>query len=289
MNRLQKKCFIGSAGIHLLLLVILFVGPAFLSSKEKPQPIDTQTLIFYPSKLIDAQFSGGGNRNAKPPPAAQIASPPPAPAPPKAAAAEKAQELETPKPEPLSKINPDAVDLNPKPKPHRPKINTEIITRASDQAKPKKAKNSDADTKAQERELADEKRRLGQQFARAAARIGESTSSATTIESDFGPGTGGPSYANYANFVRMRYESAWVAPDDTATDDAITKVSVTIANDGTVLSHHITRPSGDSQVDRSVQRTLERVTFIAPFPEGAKDKQRTYIINFNLRAKRGLA
>jgi hypothetical protein len=39
-------------------------------------------------------------------------------------------------------------------------------------------------------------------------------------------------------------------------------------------------------VDKSVQRTLDRVTFIAPFPEGAKDKQRTYTINFNLKAKR---
>jgi len=29
MNRLQKKCILATAGIHLLLLVILLVGPAF--------------------------------------------------------------------------------------------------------------------------------------------------------------------------------------------------------------------------------------------------------------------
>jgi hypothetical protein len=35
MNRLNQKCFVGSAGFHLLLMVILLVGPAFLSSKSK--------------------------------------------------------------------------------------------------------------------------------------------------------------------------------------------------------------------------------------------------------------
>jgi len=36
MNRLQKKCIMATAGFHLLLLVILFVGPAFFWSREKP-------------------------------------------------------------------------------------------------------------------------------------------------------------------------------------------------------------------------------------------------------------
>jgi TonB family protein len=53
-----------------------------------------------------------------------------------------------------------------------------------------------------------------------------------------------------------------------------------------VVIANITRPSGDAAVDRSVQATLHRVTFIRPFPEGSTDKQRTYNINFNLKAKR---
>ena len=129
---------------------------------------------------------------------------------------------------------------------------------------------------------------MSQQFAAAAASIGKNLSSPTTIE-DFGPGGGGPSYANYAATVKKIYEEAWQEPDDATTEDAITKVTVTIGSDGYVLSSHISRSSGDSQVDRSVQRTLDRVRFIAPFPDGAKEKQRTYIIHFNLRAKRGLA
>ena len=41
MNRLQKKCFIASAGMHLLLVLILIIGPAFLSSKSKIEDIES--------------------------------------------------------------------------------------------------------------------------------------------------------------------------------------------------------------------------------------------------------
>jgi TonB family protein len=77
-------------------------------------------------------------------------------------------------------------------------------------------------------------------------------------------------------------------PDNTASDNANAKVTVTIASDGTVISAQVISSSGDDSVDSSVQRTLDRVTFIAPFPEGTTDKQRTYTINFNLKAKRML-
>jgi hypothetical protein len=45
-------------------------------------------------------------------------------------------------------------------------------------------------------------------------------------------------------------------------------------------------PSGDEALDRSVQRTLERVRTIEPFETGAKEEQRTYTINFNLQTGR---
>ena len=60
----------------------------------------------------------------------------------------------------------------------------------------------------------------------------------------------------------------------------------TIANNGRVISARIIERSGDGGVDRSVQKTLDRVTEIAPFPDGSTDRERTYIINFNLKAKR---
>ena len=63
-----------------------------------------------------------------------------------------------------------------------------------------------------------------------------------------GKGTGGPSYASYAALVKTIYENAWQAPEDTATDNAITKVTVTILSDGTVYSRRIIGPSGDAGV-----------------------------------------
>ena len=92
--------------------------------------------------------------------------------------------------------------------------------------------------------------------------------------------------ANYAQVVKSVYEQAWTPPADTASDDANVKVRVTIASDGTVISAQVLAPSGDTSVDASVQNTLDRVQFIAPFPAGSTDKERTYIINFNLKAKR---
>src|SRR5258708_26108377 len=108
MNRLQKKCFIVSAGVHLLLFVILLVGPAFLSSKSHSE--DVQALDFYPSKLIDAAFAGGGNRNAKPPAPIQPPSQPPVPAR-HQPVPEKSRDPDPPKvTAKVQKIDPDSVE-----------------------------------------------------------------------------------------------------------------------------------------------------------------------------------
>ena len=73
MNRLQKKCVIATAGFHLLLLVILFVGPAFFNSEPKTD--DSQVLDVIPANLIDAAFNSGV-KNATPPAPTPIVTPP---------------------------------------------------------------------------------------------------------------------------------------------------------------------------------------------------------------------
>ena len=100
------------------------------------------------------------------------------------------------------------------------------------------------------------------------------------------PGNSSVAYANYASAVKSVYDQAWVLPDNIANDNENVKVTVTIASDGSVISARIIDSSGDSVLDASVQKTLERVTFVAPFPEGSTDKQRTYTINFNPQLKR---
>ena len=93
MDRLQKKCVFASAGIHLLLLLILLVGPAFMASRSKP---DTMPVLdFVALKTVDDAMSGGGNPNAKPPPAT-MEKPQPTPAAP----------IVNPTPPPPEKVQP---------------------------------------------------------------------------------------------------------------------------------------------------------------------------------------
>jgi len=286
MNRLHKKCLMASVGAHSLLVLILLVGPAFLTSKSKSE--DSLVIDFIPSKFIDGSSVGGGNRNAKPPPAVTpVLQPPPQPQP--QPVPEKQREPDPPKVAPkIQKPDPDSFEATKEPKQHKPHINTTLVPRKPNAKTPSKVTTAATEQQAQERQMADARQKLAKQFATAAQSLRDN---ATTIidSSDYGRGGGGPAAANYAAWVKTVYENAWEAPEDAAKDNAITKITVTIASDGMVVSSHITQPSGDSHVDRSVQRTIDRVTFIGPFPEGVKEKQRTYIINFNLKAKRGLA
>ncbi|MEY2429951.1 MAG: TonB terminal [Verrucomicrobiota bacterium] len=276
MNRFQKKCFITSAGFHLLLAAILLIGPAFLSSKSKP--VDVQLLDIVPSNLVDAA-SGGGSPKANPPPPT-----PPAP--------KVVESTPVPQPEKIRQADPPKVTVKATEslevsQDHKRKIQVNL-TPVKRIQNPKPAdKQTEVDPSI--KQLADRRKQLANQLKHVADNVRENTSPTTTIEEEYGPGGGGPAYANYGAWVKTKYDNAWLAPDDATSDDAVAKVSVTIARDGTVVSAHITKASGDSQVDRSVQATLDRVTFIAPFPDAAKEKQRTYIINFNLKAKRGLA
>ena len=275
MNRLQKKCFIATTGAHLLLLGILFFGSAFISAKN---PANSQPVLdFVPSIVVDAAVMGGGNPDAKPPPPAppqiQPVSQPPASKP------------EPQKPvvkEPETKPSPAAESLEAgKESKKKIEVNTQLVTRKTN-AQPA-AKPAQDDSRA--RQLADARRRAAVNSTLNSLRNG--LSSSTIIDTtEYGPGGGGATYAGYAQVVQSIYDRAWTSPEDMKSVEAVVKVKVTIASDGTVISARIVEPSGDSQVDKSVQQALDRVTFIEPFPEGAKEKQRTYEINFKPRAKR---
>ena len=276
MNRTQKKCVLATAGIHLLLLVILFVGPAFFN--PKPNFDNSQVLDVIPANLVDAQFNSGV-KNAQQPAPAPVAVPQPPPPAPKPAV----QPAPAPSPSFVEKVEKmfksepakPAPDLTRAEKPekraeknssHKIQINTQLVTRTA--SKTSSAKNSEAVA-----------------LRNAIQHLQKNFSPSTTIDLS---GNSSAAYANYASVVKSIYEQAWQPPDDTASDDANTKVSVTIASDGTVISARIIAPSDDAGVNATVQRTLDRINFIAPFPKGAKEKQRTYIINFNLKAKRML-
>jgi TonB family protein len=261
MNRLQKKCVIATAGFHLLLLVILFVGPAFFNSKPKAD--DSQVLDVIPANLIDAAFNSGVKGAQPPPPAPIVVLQQPTPPAPRIV-----QPAPAPQPTLLTRLETIFKSEPAKPvenQPHKIQPNLTPVVRTA-------PKSSDNNPKLNSTEV-----------KKLAKSLKTKLSPATQIEM---PGESSVAYANYASAVKSIYDQAWTLPDSVANDDENVKVSVTIASDGTVISSSIVTPSGDASVDNSVQRTLDRVTFIAPFPEGATDKERTYTINFNPQIKK---
>jgi TonB family protein len=273
MNRLQKKCAIVTAGLHLLLLVILFVGPAFFN--PSPKVDNSQVLDVIPANLIDAALSSGV-KGAQPPPPTPIVTPPqpqptpippapkqivqPAPAP-QRTFVQKIEKIFTPEPKPEPEIQ------TPKPLENQPhKIQPSlvpVVRNVSKTSTPTKTKDD------------------SQLVKNIAAALRHNLSSPTEVNV---PGDSSVAYANYATVVKSVYDHAWTLPDSVAKDEDIT-VSVTIANDGTVISSRIVTPSGDASADASVQRTLDRVKFVAAFPDGATEKERTYTIIFNPQVK----
>jgi len=286
MNRLQKKCLIATAGFHLLLVLTIVFGSAFFTSHQKPD--ETQVLDVIPSILIDAKLSSGV-KAAQPPAPTPIVQPPapqpqPTPPPPTPVVTpptlvEKVENLFKPEPKKLSPDALEPVEKPAKPTPKKKEISLTPVVRTVPKVSPD---TSDADA----REAAKAAKLRAKAIANAARAIKANASSATTVE--VLPGTSSVSYANYASVVKSVYDQAWTPPDDMAGDDVTTKVSVTIGSDGTVISSRIIEKSGDERVDASVQRALDRVTFVAPFPDGAKEKERTFFINFNPQAKRML-
>ncbi|HEY1663494.1 MAG TPA: TonB family protein [Verrucomicrobiae bacterium] len=277
MNRLQKKCIIATAGLHLLLLVILFLGPAFFNSQPKPD--NAPVLDMVPANLIDAALNSGV-KNATPPPPQPVAVPQPTPPQPQ----QQQQQVQpapkvvqptptlmqrvehiftpVPKPEPVNPT-PDAVQ----PQPHKIVVSTTLVTGPiKSTTKPAKPDHSQDQARALNSALRNLKNNL---------------SPATKVDLS---GTSSVAYANYSSVVKSVYDSAWILPASINADENI-KVSVTIARDGSVISSHIVTPSGDGSADDSVQRTLDRVQIVAPFPDSWTDSQRTFVILFNPQVK----
>ena len=288
MNRLQKKCFAASAGVHLLLVIILFVGPGFFISHQT-RPDDLAILNFVPIKTVDELVApGGGNPKAKPPAAVPLPTPPP-PQPPVETPPPQPPPEKVREPEPAKEIKPlknleDSLEPSKERQPRRIEISTNLVSRQK-QSMTDKRTQAEAQEREQAKALADARKRLARQIGRAAEHIGSELSGGTAVELQ-GPGGGGLPYANFMQAVKSAYDNAWVLPDGVANDEAVTTASVTIARNGDVISHRITRFSGDAVVDHSVQTTLERVRYVAPLPDNSTEDQRTVWINFSVRAKR---
>lgn len=292
MNRLQKKCFIAVAGTHLLAVVVLLCS-GFVTSTPKPD--DSQVLDVIPANIIDAAFRSGSRTAAVPPPQPQ---PQPQIQPPQPPPPQPQPQPEPPKPAPPKPAEPtrqpDAVTPQEhadipieKPKPHRIDVDLKPVVRKSTEADDRQARAAaEAEAQAKAQKAAQRARDARLRAIRSAANtIREKSSSAMEVDL---PGDSTQAYADYASVVKTVYTDAWNLPDSVANDDETVKVSVTIANNGRVIDAHIIEHCGDAPVDASVQRALDRVRQLEPFPDGATDKERTYTIYFQPKIKRML-
>ena len=278
MNRLQKKCVIATAGFHLLLLTILTVGPAFFN--PHPKPDNTHVLDYISPNVIDALSSSGGKDATPLPPAPAVTQPPPVPAPPTPAVQTTPppapKTVETPTlPERLKNLftpepKPESVKPAPKtsePKPHQIQINTQLVARTA----PKNpAPNSKPDNS-----LA---------IASAIKNLQNNLKPGPVVDV---PGESSVAYSSYKDALATIYYNAWVTPEGAANDEADAIVKITVARDGTVVTSRIVTPSGDTKVDDSVRRALNRVSSVDPLPDQSKSEQE-FTIDFNLKTKRSL-
>jgi colicin import membrane protein len=126
MSRLQTKCVMASAGVHLLLLALVVISSAFV--KPPPPPEEVRFIkMFNAAKITDDETSGGGNPNAAPVEATQTATPTPAPPEPVA----PTPVVRTPDPIPVApkpevKVQEPEIEkprevVKPKPEPPKPK------------------------------------------------------------------------------------------------------------------------------------------------------------------------
>lgn len=316
MNRLEKKCFIGSAGFHGLLLVVFVFGTAFFTSKTPPDLGPVVNIIN--AIPTDLPFNSGGNPNANPtPPQQKIepAQPPPPAEPPKAAKPPEPEhepvKMPDPKPEVQKKPEPKIKD-SPKreivkdqgeipvktasrDKPAKSDINTNVVRRSTvDVARlQKEAKERAAQAAAQAKAEQAAWDRYNQQrtaIAREAGRIvsgvGKGLTHSTVVEA---VGPGGEAFVNYGSLVRDVYDRAWNVTPDLTDDDSSATARVTIRRDGTVSNATLNRPSANASLNKSVRRALDAVREIGkPFPEGARESERTFNIEFNLKTRRAV-
>ena len=254
MGRLKRSCVVGSVVFHALILAMLVLGPMLLAKREEK----VRVIDLVPSEVIDKLLA----------PAAPVAAPPaPAPPKPKQPEPKKAQPKPKPKPKPIppkpKKITPKPKPKpKPKPIPPKPKIKVNLNSNV---------RKPDAQKKESQKEAAKRQTALNKLQTKLSGR--------TSVNVPLGRYAS----ANYESLIRRKYMDATIHPG-AISGDPVVKVRLVIARNGRILSARVTGKSGVASWDRSVQKALDRVKFIKPFPESMKGSQQTFNLNFNSRS-----
>jgi TonB family protein len=282
MTRLQKKCLVASASFHGLMAGVFVATAAF---RSEPAITEGRVLTLIPTRILDRPGVGGEPvpSAAKPQPSqpATRATPPATPPPPHPADLPKPVARTAPKPP-----TPSTTAEKPAPEPTRTKPGIKVdLTPVSRSSKPPpKPTESSASAKAAALEASKKRaQEISNVFAALDSTI-HSKEPNTKVVALGGEG-GGEAFVNYRTAVFNAYYQAWKTPEETARKLALADVKIVVLRDGTIASSEFLNKSGDAAVDRSVQRALDAVKQLPPFPPGAQDAERSFIIRFNLEAK----
>lgn len=287
MERTQKKCLIISAAMHGVLLGALVIGAAFV---KPPAPREIVPIKYFSGRLVDSIVNGGGGGapvvvraptpappNPTPPAPTPPTPTPPAPTPPR----QKNNVPVVPEPNSpkttKSKAPADTTSTG--------KNNDSRFTLTSKKATDKTAKT--AKTGQTSGKTSNERLEA---FNRTFSELGQSlTSGGLAMSTTPGNGLGGgPGAVNYSQAVLGAYDDAWNPPAELQEDVAVAVVKITVHRTGRIEDARIIQRSGNALMDRSVQNALEAVKSLPPFPAGAKDIERVFKIEFNLKVKRGI-
>lgn len=310
MNRLRYQCFCASTAMHGLLLVLFVAGSGFQAMHREPESVVLPLLDFVPMRLVDAAVVGGGDpRGGAAPERQPVQTPPSRPDPPKPQPAAAPKEEEVVKPAPVVKKSepkpakvetqkppePDPEDFSekaatkPAPKPKRKiEVSKSLVTRRpQDDAAARKRAAEQAEAEAARQAERARQARSGQ-VRGVLSKLQGNLSGRSVVAVPYGPGGGGETYAGYGLYVRMVYERAWRPPVEVPERRSVVTARVVIARDGSVVSAEIVERSKVPALDQSVTSALGRVTTIGrPFPEGSTDERKTFVIEFDLKARQG--
>jgi colicin import membrane protein len=324
MTRFEKKCFVGSAALHALLAIVFLFGSAFFSSKKRTPSLHVITLAAIPTdKMISTGGSPKGAQN--PAPAAALPPPPVEPPkidPPKPEPAKPEVKPEIEKPKEIVKPKPvetkkELVKTPPKEKGEMPAVKKELtkkpakeiaeakpartintnvvkrssaevaVARAAAEAEAKRRAEYDKARSEYAKQLADYNRRMqaiNSQINGVIGGVGRSLGDKTVVE--LPAGDGGVAYMHWGSLVGERYKAAVYESHPQSDEDSIAVIHVTISRSGSVRDAKWVRKTGNSLLDKAVERAMKTVRAVPPFPEGATDSERSFKINIGFEAKR---
>ena len=280
--------------MHGVLVLVVLFGAAFFTPEKKAAPVDNLKMI--PSRLIDDALSGGGGNPKIAPSDAKIkgdtldpvpAQPTPVkqqPDPPKKVETVQPKPPE-PKPQKTETAKPVATKTIPKDPPKttaKPKDAPIELTPVSKSKTDREKARKEAEAKARAADQAAQDR-LAKAVGNLRKNMKQGFTSGTAVEVS---GPGGEAYASYRSFVFAAYDNAWQVQPDMADDDAVVVARIVIHRTGRIISAAISERSGLSALDKSVQRALDGVKSLPPFPDSTRDQERTFVIEFSLKAKR---